>query len=163
MISDLFSFAIWRPFPFFIFFLVNGCIAAPLVGPLSDLNDLAAGSQRKYAMLQNSAGLFHEAIRWGNLGDALAMVVPEAQGLFYNHYASRKRKEKFVDFQIENILLKDDGLAVVEVSLQYIPFARNVVETRQEKESWEFRRFSGGWRWRSAEETPTQPEEDEAL
>lgn len=134
-------------FTFFLlgsmFFSLSGCFVAPLLAPLSELQDFAAGHQRKYAMLQKRAGLFHEALRWQNMGDALAMVNVEAQQTFYDHFTAKK--EKFVDFQIENIKLEADNTASVSVALQYVPRSRNIVETRQKREYWEFHRFSGGW------------------
>ena len=56
-----------------------------------------------------------------------------------------RRDERLVDLDIENITLNDDGTADVEVKVRYFRTPSYLVETRRERERWDFSRLGGGW------------------
>ncbi len=109
------------------------------------IKDLTAGDESKEEMLNTRVESFHRSVYWGKVDDAKLFVKKEKQKEVLDRAKFNRRDEKLVDLEVENITLNEDGTADVDVKVRYFRTASYVVETRRERERWNFMRLGGGW------------------
>jgi hypothetical protein len=64
----------------------------------------------------------------------------------FRQFKQNRQKERMVDLNVSDVVFDGTtGDAVVEVQIRYFEEPRYVVNTRVEKQTWDYHRFGGGW------------------
>ncbi len=106
----------------------------------------AVSQQKKSELLSKRLDEYHAALYWGAENEAVQSVDPNWRREFEQLVRNRKKNEKLVDFNIEDVKMGANGEeAEVVVSSRFVSKASYLVETRREREFWGFDRFNDGW------------------
>lgn len=109
------------------------------------IKDMVADDESKEEMLNTRVESFHRTVYWGKVDDAKLFVKKEKQKEVLDRAKFNRRDERLVDLDVENITLNEDGTADVDVKVRYFRTPSYLVETRRERERWNFERLGGGW------------------
>ncbi len=126
-----------------IFVSTSGCLFSQLGGPL---DDMVATPSVKAERLNKRLHTFHQALYWGSINEAANFVLPENKRKFVLGEKDNKRGQKLVDMEVESVIIDEDGeTATVDVRIRYYRIPSYTIEVRNEVETWQFKRFNGGW------------------
>lgn len=144
-----------------IIFVLCTLMQVPIgCGSIYNLDDAVANAERRRELLSKSLTAFNSDVQWGDFRAASQLVAPQAKQEFENLARQRKQKEKGVDFEVENISENNNGFqAEVDVRMRYFRIPHYVVESRVERQYWEFERFQGGWMYYGARTIKSDNEE----
>lgn len=118
---------------------LSGCILTPII---SSMREMGVSKSARVELLQRGVRDFHLALQMNDPIKASAYLSREEEQLVQDlmtEMRRRKREERVVDSDVDFIDIAEDGYtANVEVSVQYFQVPYYVVNTRTERERWEF-------------------------
>ena len=102
--------------------------------------------------LSLSATKFNQARYWGDVSKALGFVAPAQRDEFSLSESDRIERERLVKSKLLSVHV-DEGseFGTVDVSVKFYKIPNYVVNTRLERQLWEFHAKERGWRYRSFE------------
>ncbi len=129
---------------------------------MSYVESAIAGPRKKRDLLVKDVESFHQHLYWGSPDLAANHVTPEERSSFISKHRKRREKERFVDMEVESIEAQEEPWdADVFVRVRYFRIPTYIVETRRERERWQFNRFSGGWEFMGSTVLRDDEEADE--
>lgn len=135
-----------KSFKLFLVFLAGILLLASACSPRSNLGQLTAGSQDKKAMLRGVAQKYHRSLYWGAYDEAVSFAVPEIQHVLFQKLKTLYGSQKVVSIDVDGINFDDSGsMAEIDVSVRYYGTPSYLINSRKERQRWEFSRFNGGW------------------
>ena len=125
-------------------------LAAALTSCTTATN-LTAGPQNREQLLQSQLPVFHRAVYWGKLDEAMEFVDPAIRSSFISRQQSTRRAENLVEMNVDKVEFAEDSKsATVDVIVRYFRKPQYLVKERREQETWAFSR-ADGWQYRGAE------------
>lgn len=110
----------------------SGCVFVPFIQAANDVG-VTSGSRR--AKLGETVKKYEEAVYWGNVGDALALVAPEKRDDMQRRFAALGRRSQVVSTQVVSTSFDDDtsrGRVIVSTK-RYAKNSLVVTETFEEQ------------------------------
>ena len=133
-------------------FVFIGCTSSKELGAM-----LAVG-EHKSELLNESLKNFHQHLYWGDIDYALKYINPDSRAEFKRFANQIRKAEKYLDIKVEDVtFVPDTESAEVTVVVQYYSSPVYTLNTRYEREMWDFHRYNGGWLLR---ETTIEHESD---
>lgn len=121
---------------------------------LHDLQNVTAGESTKRELLAKNVDSYHRALYWGSLDEAATFMLPDARASVMSRARNVRDRERLVSMNVDDVQLDDEGKeATVLVTVKYFRNGSYVVESRREKEIWDFAPLGGGWRLAESEVT----------
>jgi len=130
-------------------------LGCPIIaGTMDSVRRVGLTASSRESLLSPALTKFHEALSWGDLGAALAMVKDEKRNELRDQFLRDKDKVKVIETSVDLAEFDSDGYAatVYITSKAYtIPFY--VIQKTKSKQTWEFS-LSDGWKLASKESMP---------
>jgi hypothetical protein len=122
--------------------LFTGCLFVPFIQAANDVG-VTSGSRR--VKLGETVKKYEEAVYWGNIGDALALVAPEKRDDMQRHFSALGRRAQVVSTNVVSTSFDDETNRgrVVVATKRYAKSSLVVTESFEEQ-LWVFS-LGEGW------------------
>lgn len=122
---------------FFFTLSISGCSA---------VRCFVGGESERNKSFYKTVDEFHQEVRWKNVDQALAYVLPASMKEVSQTLNKARSVEKVVDIAADDVNFEDDSRgAVAQVRFRFYRNSSLVLETRQVREYWLFDGFKGEW------------------
>ncbi len=123
---------------------LSGCFLAPAI---DSFNKLGVTKADRMQLLPVHVKRFNEALYWGRPDEALTYVADTHRTDIAKSLKDLKRSEKIMESNVEEVNFTEDAYAAdIEVQVRYLSITRptNVIQSRTERQNWQFS-VSDGW------------------
>ena len=113
---------------------VSSCILVPAIDSIKKAG--ITSSDRK-ELLSRNIKLFHDALHWGNVNDAMVFASPEKADKIAEYLQNTSEDKKIVESKVKNVIFDEDAYtATVTIKTKAFRIPVYVVEETTEEETW---------------------------